>query len=134
MTGRTFVTAIAAAACLFAAGCGGGDDGEKAAAAKHTRTAKDTRTAEAVGPRIAGSVVQYADCGDWRRGTRREREATVDELRDQLTAQGERDTSSFLPDDRAYRILQKSCSQSYAGSLRLYKLFAKAQGFAALGE
>ena len=95
---------------------------------------KDTRTAEAVGPRIAGSVVQYADCGDWTRGTRRERDATVDELRDQLTAQSERDTTSPLPDERAYRILQKSCSQSYAGSLRLYKLFAKAQGYAALGE
>jgi len=128
MAGRAFVTAVAAASCLFAAGCDGSDGDEKAAATQ------GTRTAESVGPRVAGSVVQYADCGDWRRGTRREREATVDELRDQLTAQGERDTRSPLPDDRAYRILQKSCSQSYAASLRLYKLFAKAQGYATLGE
>ena len=63
-----------------------------------------------------------------------EREATIEELRDQLTAQSHKDTSSPLPDDRAYRILNKSCAQSYASSLRLYKLFAKAQGFAPLGE
>ena len=78
--------------------------------------------------------MQYADCGDWRKGTRREREATIEELRDQLTAQSQKDTSSPLPDDRAYRILDKSCAQSYASSLRLYKMFAKAQGFAPLGE
>ncbi len=128
MPGRAFVVAVVAASCLVASGCESSDDGDKAAAAR------DTRTAQAVGPRVAGSVVQYADCADWMRGTRREREATVDELRDQLTAQGERDTSSTLPDERAYRILQKSCSQSYAASLRLYKLFAKAQGYATLGE
>ena len=129
---RPRLLAALAVASLAWAGCGGSDEPEK----KREPAAKpaDTRTAESVGPRIAGSVVQYADCGDWRKGTRREREATVDELRDQLTAQSQRDTSSALPDDRAYRILQKSCSQDYAASLRLYKLFAKAQGYAILGE
>jgi len=127
---RTLIAGLALA-CLAAPGCGG-DSGEDEKAAG--TGAADTREATAVGPRVAGSVVQYADCGDWREGTRQEREATVDELRDQLTAQSERDTSSPLPDDRAYRILNKTCSQDYASSLRLYKLFAKAQGFAPLGE
>lgn len=130
MARRALLTALVGA-CLLAAGCGGDSDTEKAASGG---APADTRQAKSVGPRIAGSVVQYADCGDWRRGTRREREATVVELRDQLTAQSESDTASPLPDDRAYRILNKSCAQGYARSLRLYKLFAKAQGFAPLGE
>lgn len=130
MTARGAVAA-ALAAGLLAAGCGGSDSGS---GDERSATRTDTRTAESVGPRIAGSVVQYADCDDWKRGTRAEREATVDELRDQLTAQDQRDTTSALPDERAYEILQKSCAQDYAGSLRLYKLFAKAQGFAPLGE
>ncbi len=127
---RPALLTVLVVACLLAGGCGG-DGGQKAAAGQGHH---DTRQATSVGPRIAGSVVQYADCGDWREGTRREREATIVELRDQLTGQGYKDTSSPLPDERAYRILNKSCAQGYASSLRLYKLFAKAQGFAPLGE
>ena len=124
--------ALVLAGLLLASGVGdGGSDNENAAAGDgHHQTSQ----AASVGPRIAGSVVQYADCGDWRKGTRREREATIEELRDQLTGQSQKDTSSPLPDDRAYRILDKSCAQSYASSLRLYKMFARAQGFAPLGE
>jgi hypothetical protein len=121
-------------ACALAAGCGGDDGGSEGGKKTAGNRPDDTRPAKSVGPRIAGSVVQYADCGDWRKGTRREREATIEELRDQLTQQSQRDTASPLPDAKAYRILTKSCSQSYASSLRLYKMFAKAQGFAPLGE
>ena len=123
--------ALVLAGLLLASGVGGGSDDEKAAAGDGHH---ESRQAASVGPRIAGSVVQYADCGHWRKGTPDERKATVEELRDQLTAQGYKDTSSPLPDKRAYRILNKSCAQGYASSLRLYKLFAKAQGFAPLGE
>ena len=126
-----FAALVLAGLVLASGVVGGGSDSENAAAGGgHDQTGQ----AKSVGPRIAGSVVQYADCGDWRKGTRREREATIEELRDQLTAQSQKDTSSPLPDGRAYRILDKSCAQSYAASLRLYKLFAKAQGFAPLGE
>jgi len=131
---RQALLAALVVACLLVAGCGGDDGGSDGAKSAAGQGHHDTRQASSVGPRIAGSVVQYADCGDWRKGTRREREATIEELRDQLTAQSQKDTSSPLPDDRAYRILDKSCAQSYASSLRLYKLFAKAQGFAPLGE
>ena len=77
MLGRRLAAALAAA--LLLAGCGGDDD-EPA----QPVTAK----AQSVGKRSAGSVVQFADCSDWNRGTRAEREATVRELRDQLTAAG----------------------------------------------
>ena len=120
--------AAGVAATAFIAGCGG-DDEDARPAAKATST-----EAQSVGPRVAGSVVQFADCDDWRRGTRAEREATVRELRDQLTQQGERSNASPLSDKRAYATLQKACRSEVSGSLRLYKLYARIQGFAPLGE
>ena len=114
-------TALALAALAALAGCGD-DDGKSEPAAKPA------------GKEIAGSVVQYADCKDWRRATVEERKATVVELRNTLTPQGDATPESSLDDDHAYEILQTSCSQSYAGSLRLYKLYVKAQGFAPLSE
>ena len=116
--------AVVAAALL--AGCGDtGDDPPKP-----VRVA-----AQSVGERTAGSVVQFADCDDWRRGTKAERKATVLELRDQLTLQGSRSNASPLSDERAYAKLQKACTATdYAGSLRLYKLYVRAQGFAPLAE
>ena len=90
--------------------------------------------AEPVGHASAGSVVQYADCDDWRAGTRAEREATVVVLRGQLTPTHSKDASSPLSDERAYELLDKSCSQDYASSMRLYKLYARAQGFSPLSQ
>ena len=75
--GRRLAPLLAGAILL--AGCGGEDE-EPA----QPVPAK----AQSVGKRTAGSVVQFADCSDWNRGTRAEREATVRELRDQLTAAG----------------------------------------------
>ena len=117
-------------AVAFVAGCGGDDSGDSGGSAPRTATTEE----QSVGPRVAGSVVQYADCEDWRRGTRAEREVTVRELRDQLTQQGERSTESPLSDERAYAILQKTCRSEISASLRLYKIYARVQGFAPLAE
>lgn len=79
-------------------------------------------------------MVQFADCDDWRAGTAAEREATVVALRGQLTPQTSATAESPLSDERAYEILQKACTPGYAGSLRLYKLYVRAQAFAPLSE
>jgi len=113
------------AGAILLAGCGGED--EEPAGPVPAKS-------QSVGKRTAGSVVQFADCSDWNRGTRAEREATVRELRDQLTQQGERSNESPLSDRHAYAIIQKACAPDFAGSLRLYKLYARAQGFAPLSE
>jgi hypothetical protein len=118
---RVSVAALVAVAALAACG---GDSGESAPAAE----------AQPVGREIAGSVVQYADCGDWLEGSRAEREATVRALRGQLTPQGSETAASPLPDERAYTLLQRTCSNSNVESLRLYKLYARMQGFAPLME
>jgi hypothetical protein len=115
-------------ALTLAAGCGG-DDGP-AAGAKGAGAAK----AKPVGIERAGSVTQYADCDDWRAGSPAERRATVSELRGQLTPQTSETAESPLADERAYEILQKACEPDYAGSLRLYKLYVRAQGFAPLND
>jgi hypothetical protein len=117
------------AAVLFGAagvaGCGGGDDGQ---------ASEPEPAAQAVGKEIAGSVVQYADCGDWREGSRAERVATVEQLRGQLTPQRSKSAASPLPDERAYEMLDKACTPEFSESLRLYKLYARMQGFAPLSE
>jgi hypothetical protein len=118
-------TALAALAAA-GAGCGGGDDG--------TASSRAGSTAKPVGEEIAGSVVQYADCADWRAGSRTERMLTVRTLRGQLTPQRSATASSPLRDERAYELLDKSCQPRYAGSLRLYKLYVRMQGFAPLSE
>lgn len=87
-----------------------------------------------VGESSAGSVVQFADCGDWRGGSRAERMVTVEHLRGQLTPQRSASAESPLPDRRAYAMLDRACTPSYAESLRLYKLYVRMQGFAPLSQ
>lgn len=104
-----------------AAGCGGGAERPVAAV-------------QPVGDPRAGSVAQYADCGDWRAGSRAERLATIEQLRGQLTPQRSKTAASPLPDERAYEVLSEACAPAYAESLRLYKLYVRVQGFAPLTE
>jgi hypothetical protein len=119
---RAALTATALAAAVALAACGEQAPPPAPAAA------------QPVGELSAGSVVQYADCTDWRRGSVAERQATVVELRSQLTPQTSTTAASPLGDDRAYAILQKSCRTDFAASLRLYKLYVRAQAYAPLND
>ena len=85
-----------------------------------------------VGPVRANSTAQFASCADWRRGSEEERYATIADIRGQLTVQTDPDATSDLPDDAAYAMFEKVCALSYSDSLRLYKLYARAQAFAPL--
>jgi hypothetical protein len=113
--------ALVAAAALMA-GCGG----EEAA------PAASSTPSEPVGKVVAGSVAQYVDCEDWQAGTREERMATIADIRGQHTPQRSTTAASPLSDERAYEMFQKTCAAEWAGSLRLYKLYVKAQAFAPL--
>ena len=124
---RAATVLLVVLALTAATGCGGDDDSGGAANADG-----GSEEGKPVGPELAGSVVQYADCEDWRGGSPADRRQTVVALRGQLTPQGSETAESPLPDERAYEILQKSCEISYNGSLRLYKLYTRAQGFAPL--
>ena len=117
MTRRSIAVAALVAATATA-GCGG--DGEKAS--------QSPAGAQPVGDMSGGSVAQYADCGDWRRGTRAERYATIRVLRGRLTPDSSKTAASPLTDDRAYEVLQDACAQGI-DSLRLFKLYARVQAF-----
>jgi hypothetical protein len=118
--------ASVALAVLAAAGAACGQDGDR----DRSRSAG----VKPVGKESAGSVVQFADCGDWRRGSRAERVVTIERLRGQLTPQRSTTAASPLSDERAYRLFQKVCAPAHAESLRLYKLYVRMQGFAPLAE
>ncbi|HEX8205760.1 MAG TPA: hypothetical protein VF587_06860 [Solirubrobacteraceae bacterium] len=111
------------AALLALAGCGGDESSSSPAAA-----------AKPLGMESAGASVQFADCGDWRGGSREERMATIVQLRGHLTPQRSASAESTLPDDHAYEVFERACEPKFAESFRLYKLYVRAQGFAPLSE
>jgi hypothetical protein len=90
--------------------------------------------AEGVGPVTGGSTAQLASCGDWAGGTEDERYATIEDIRGQLTPQSSETAESDLSDEAAYEMFQHSCEAEWAASLRLYKLYARAQAFAPLTD
>lgn len=120
--GGRWIATVAALGAATVAGCGGQDE-----------RASQAARAQPVGDKSAGSVVQFADCGDWRTATRDERYATIEALRGRLTPERSKTAASPLPDDRAYTVFQNACSQGI-DSLRLYKLYVKVQGFAPLSR
>ena len=113
---------------VAAALVGCGDEGDGGAAQAPPAASQG----EPVGPESQGSSVQYADCGDWRRASAPDKQATVVALRGQLTPQSSKTAESPLDDGRAREILDKACEPSFAKSLRLYKLYVRAQAFAPL--
>jgi hypothetical protein len=121
---RRWSWAVALVAVAASGGCGGGQSPSQSRGA----------AAEPVGKSSAGSVVQFADCGDWRGGSRASRMVTVEHLRRQLTPQRSKTAESPLADDRAYALLDRACRPAYAESLRLYKLYVRMQGFAPLSQ
>jgi hypothetical protein len=119
-TGRAGLALIAGLALL--AGCGdSGEPGDEGSA-----------ETEGVGPVVAGSTAQFASCRDWVAGTEEERYATIEDIRGQLTPQNSETAESDLSDEEAYELFEHSCEAEFAASLRLYKLYAHAQGFAPL--
>ena len=115
---RRWMAAVALGAAVAASGCGG--DGETAS--------PRSGGAQPVGDMSGGSVAQYADCGDWRKGSEAERYATIEVLRGRLTPDSSRTAVSPLTDERAYQVFQDACAQGI-DSLRLFKLYARVQAF-----
>jgi hypothetical protein len=114
--------AVVLVAAALVAGCGG----------EEAVPAASPTPAQPVGKMVAGSVAQYVNCDDWKSGTREERMATIADIRGQHTPQTSTTAASPLSDERAYEMFQKTCAADWAGSLRLYKLYVKAQAFAPL--
>jgi hypothetical protein len=87
-----------------------------------------------VGQRLVKSVAAMATCSDWNGGTRPERLATIEDIREQINLRDGTVRTIPLSDRAAYRILDTTCSKDFAGGFRLYKLYARAASFAAFAE
>ena len=121
-TGTRWVALALIAALALLAGCGdSGESGDSGSA-----------EVEGVGPVVGGSTAQFASCRDWVGGTEEERYATIEDIRGQLTPQSSETAESDLSDEAAYEMFEHTCEPEWAASLRLYKLYARAQPFAPL--
>jgi len=76
------------------------------------------------------STAQFANCSDWRGGSPEQRNATIRDIRGQLTPQRSKTAASDLSDAAAYQIFQHACAAGFSDKLRLYKLYTRAQAFA----
>jgi hypothetical protein len=124
LTGRTLPLLVAAALALPACGS---DDGA-------SRSQDQPVDIRGVGLVRGNSTAQFANCKDWRGGSREQRYATIEDIRGQLTPQSSRTAESDLTDDAAYAVFQHACAADFSDKLRLYKLYARAQAFAVLSE
>ena len=103
-------TALAAAAVLLVAGCGG-----------------QPAPAEPF-----GVALQVADCDDWRASSPQERQSAVDQLENAVA--GPRKEGTTLPDDVAYNTLDARCKPDFANGFLLYQLYIRAAAFASYSE
>jgi hypothetical protein len=87
-----------------------------------------------VGEKLVGSVAQMATCADWNGGTRAERLATIHDIRQQVNLKDSAVQTPELSDHAAYEVLASTCQRDFAGSFRLYKLYARAASFAAFAD
>jgi hypothetical protein len=115
-------TALALVAALALAACGSGSGSDQ------------PRAAQPVGEKLVGSVAQMAQCSDWNAGTRPQRLATIHDIRQQVNLKDSAVKTPELSDRAAYEILENTCSRDFAGSFRLYKLYARAASFAAFAD
>jgi hypothetical protein len=90
--------------------------------------------ADPVGEKLVGSVAQMAQCSDWTAGTRAQRVATIHDVRQQVNLKDSAVQTPELSDKAAYEVLDNTCGRDFAGSFRLYKLYARAASFAAFAE
>ncbi len=117
---RRSAMVAAAVAALVAPGCGGDADAPT--------------EAEPVGDPRAGSVAQLAQCSDWTAGNPDERAATVEVIKAAVNLEDGTGETPELSDEAAYRVIEDTCAEDFAGGFRLYKIYARATGFASFAE
>lgn len=72
------------------------------------------------------SVAALAQCSDWNDGTEPERQATIEDIHNQVNQANANGPTPDLPADEAYALFERSCAPDYAAGFRLYKLYTRA--------
>ena len=112
---RRAALALAAGGVLLG-GCLGGDSGAPVRAAG--------------GPQLSAPI-RLADCRDWHAGTIRERYGTIEQIR-KFSGGPSGSPAGHGPtmrDSTAYKLFEARCKPSFAGYVKLYKLYARAAAF-----
>ena len=71
---------------------------------------------------------------DWTAGSREERVATVEVIKAAINLEDGTGETPELSDEEAYRVIDTTCAEDFAASFRLYKVYARATGFASFAE
>jgi hypothetical protein len=79
-----------------------------------------------------GQPPGLVDCTDWKRANLRQRYGTIREIRDFAGGPVGSEPGGHgatLPDDKAYKLFERSCANYYARGFKLYKLYTRAAAF-----
>jgi hypothetical protein len=109
--------AVAPAAALAGSGCG-----SDASAGQETE----------LGPLRAGSVAALAQCSDWTQGSKEQKVATVQDIRDMVNQTGTVEPTTDLDDEDALALLDRACENDFASGFRLYKLYTRGSAFSSI--
>jgi len=85
---------------------------------------------EPLGEVRAGSVASLVDCADWSGGSVERKQATVVDIREQLTSGGTIEGRPSLSDQEAYEVFDRACAEEFTSAFRLYKVYYQANAFA----
>lgn len=92
-------------------------------------TEKPAESADPVGEVRVGSVAPLAQCRDWIAGDEAERQATIDDIRNQINTGDAGVENATLSDEQASDVFDGACRHDFAAGFRLYKLYFRAAAF-----
>lgn len=121
-------------AAAAATGCGSERQARGAPDAADAGGVIDISGTAPVGEVSAGSVAQFVNCANWNGATSHEKLATIADVRSQVSRDEPGVEAPALTDDEAMRVFDDACRPEWAAGFRLYKIYAKAVGFAPLGR
>ena len=118
---RARAGAIAAAgACALGLGACGGDS--------------EPQETDALGEQRLGSGAQLAQCRDWNAGTREQQLETLHEIKEAINLEDAPVETPELSDEAALEVFDSACARGFADGFRLYKIYARATGFASFAD
>lgn len=115
---RAGALALSIAAALALGACGGDEQEET----------------EALGEVRVGSAAQLAQCRDWNAGTSEQQLETLEEIKAAINLKDGPVETPELSDEAALDVIDSTCSNDFADGFRLYKVYARAAGFASFAD
>ena len=116
---RAGATAVAGACALILGACGGDSEG---------------REPEALGEQRIGSGAQLVQCRDWNQGTREQQLETLHQIKEAINLEDAPVETPELSDEAAVEVFDSTCARGFADGFRLYKIYARAAGFASFAD